>query len=223
MLTVLSQNIWAASGPLRIIGLNLGHRMTVVRLQSGGLWVHSPVELDEAIEAALAPLGPVEYLVAPSRFHDLYLPAWFGRYPEARLVAVPGLAEEHGDWPVDCVLGAGDAEEWEEELPYALIGGIPRLNEAVFFHPASRSLIVADLVFNLEAGSWTERCLQHLNGVYDRIGPSRLFKLFIKDRTAMKASLNDILAWDFDRLIVGHGHVVESGGSEALRRAYAWL
>ena len=37
-LHALGQGIWETSGALRIIGLNLGHRMTVVRLQSGGLF-----------------------------------------------------------------------------------------------------------------------------------------------------------------------------------------
>ena len=39
----------------------------------------------------------------------------------------------------------------------------------------------------------------------------------------MKASIQQVLEWDFDRIIVGHGEVVETGGKEALRQAYAWL
>jgi hypothetical protein len=32
-----------------------------------------------------------------------------------------------------------------------------------------------------------------------------------------------VLAWDFDRVTVTHGEPLETGGKEALRRAYAWL
>jgi hypothetical protein len=32
-----------------------------------------------------------------------------------------------------------------------------------------------------------------------------------------------MLAWDFDRIVIAHGEVLESGGREALRAGYAWL
>jgi hypothetical protein len=44
-----------------------------------------------------------------------------------------------------------------------------------------------------------------------------------RDRKAAKASLEHILAWDFDRVTVTHGEVLESGGKDALRAGYAWL
>jgi hypothetical protein len=39
----------------------------------------------------------------------------------------------------------------------------------------------------------------------------------------VRASLERILAWDFDRVVVTHGDVVEHGGAEALRHAWAPL
>ena len=29
--------------------------------------------------------------------------------------------------------------------------------------------------------------------------------------------------WDFDRTLIGHGEVIETGGREAFERAYGWL
>ena len=45
----------------------------------------------------------------------------------------------------------------------------------------------------------------------------------MRDRAAARQSLEQILAWDFDRVIVAHGDIRESGGREALKAGYAWL
>ncbi len=58
---------------------------------------------------------------------------------------------------------------------------------------------------------------------YDRFGPSILERLLIRDRTAARKSLERILEWDFDRVIVAHGEVRENAGREGLRAGYAWL
>jgi hypothetical protein len=39
----------------------------------------------------------------------------------------------------------------------------------------------------------------------------------------MRASLDRILAWDFDRVTVAHGEILETGGHAALRTSFAWL
>lgn len=44
-----------------------------------------------------------------------------------------------------------------------------------------------------------------------------------RNKAAARASLERILSWDFDRIILAHGHVVETGGKETLRSAYAFL
>jgi hypothetical protein len=58
---------------------------------------------------------------------------------------------------------------------------------------------------------------------YGRFGPSKLDPLLIRDREAARDSLERILAWDFDRVVVAHGDVLENGGHAALREGYAWL
>jgi hypothetical protein len=54
-------------------------------------------------------------------------------------------------------------------------------------------------------------------------GPTYLERLLVRDRAAARRSLERILAWDFERVVVAHGAVLESGGREALRAAYTWL
>src|SRR5262245_23385921 len=58
-LNQLAENLWEIDRPLKVPGLSIGHRMTVVRLRNGDLWVHSPVELEHWLPDALAQLGTV--------------------------------------------------------------------------------------------------------------------------------------------------------------------
>ena len=76
MLNPIADNLWALERPLRFLGLETGTRMTVARLESGGLFVHSPIPFDAALRAAIAEIGPVEAVVAPCLFHHLSIAAW---------------------------------------------------------------------------------------------------------------------------------------------------
>ncbi|HCV26524.1 MAG: hypothetical protein CME13_09505 [Gemmatimonadetes bacterium] len=95
-LTSLSPNLWVTEEPLKLGPARLNHRMTVVRLSDGRLWVHSPVAYTDELSAALAELGDVTDLVAPSIFHDLHWNQWRGQYPEARFHAPVGLPHRGG-------------------------------------------------------------------------------------------------------------------------------
>ena len=224
MLAPLAENLWEINRPLKAPGLRIDHRMTVVRLSTGELLIHSPVELDEPLVTALAALGPVRYFIAPSTFHDMYWPAWFSRYPRATFWGAPGLRETHPELPFHEVLIPGQQTPWQTELPKLFIAGMPRLNEYVFYHPATRSLIVADLVFNLSADQGLlGKLILKANASYGKVACSRLFRAFIKDRKAFRQSVEEVLSWDFERVIVGHGENVMQDGKQVLRQAFRWL
>lgn len=221
----IANDLWELERPLKVPGLKIDHRMTVVRLNSGELWVHSPVEFDERIASALSELGQVCYFVAPSRFHDMHWPGWFERYPETAFYCVPGLRDEHPELPFQNVLSPSARRSWETELPKLFVGGMPKVNEFVFVHSASRTLLVADLVFNLRSEQQNAfgRLFLKLNGISGRMGCSRIFRRFIKDHATFRASIWQLLALDFDRVVPGHGDIVESGGKDIMQRAFEWV
>jgi hypothetical protein len=198
--------------------------MTVARLPCGELWVHSPVEFSEPLARALESIGPPAHFVAPSLYHDMYWPEWFARYPQATFYCAPGFKEAHPELPFNWVLSRGTREVWERHIPKLFIGGMPGINEFVFLHRASRTLIVADLVFNLDAAEQhlLGRLFLKLNGIYRRVGCSRIFRRFIKDRSAFRDSIDRVLSWDFDRIVVGHGGIVRCNAQQLLADAMVW-
>ena len=184
----IDTNLWELERPVKVPGLRMNHRMTVVKLSSGMLWIHSPVGFEDSIAQRLAALGPVAHFVAPNRYHDLHWPEWFARYPEATFYCAPGVREDHPNLPFQHVLSPTGSHAWETELPKLLIDGMPKLNEFVFLHAASRTLLVADLVFNLDVDQQhvLGKFFLKLNGIYGRAGCSRIFRRLIKDHLAFR-------------------------------------
>lgn len=220
----LAQDLWAVERPQRFYGLEVGTRMTVVRLADGSLLLHSPVELDAALRRELDAIGRVRFAVAPNRVHHLYAGRVAEAYPEARLWVGPGLERKRPDLVFDGVLGDEAPAEWKGQLDQVFFRGRPYENEVVFFHRASRTLILCDLAFNFGPRTAAPtRLLMRLIRSYGRFGPSKLDPLLIRDRRAARQSLERILGWDFDRVVVAHGDVLESGGREGLREGYSWL
>jgi uncharacterized protein DUF4336 len=198
--------------------------MTVIRLAGGRLLLHSPVALDSELRAQLEALGRVSFAVAPNRLHHLHAGEVAEAYPGTRLWVAPGLDRKRPDLPFEAVLTNEAPEEWRADVGQVFFRGRPYENEVTFFHRPSRTLILCDLAFNFgPRAPLPTRLLMKLIRSYGHLGPSKLDPLLIHDRRAARESLERILAWDFDRVIVAHGDVQESGGHEILRRGYSWL
>lgn len=220
----VADDLWVVERPQSFYGLPVGARMTVLRLAGQRLLLHSPVTLDAPLRDALDALGRVCFAVAPNRLHHLRAGDVARHYPGARLWIAPGLERKRPDLVYEAILGDEAPDEWRGEVEQAFVAGRPYENEVAFFHRASRTLVVCDLAFNFGTSSALRtRVLMRLLRSYGRLGPTKLDPLLIRDRGAARASLERILAWDFDRVIVAHGDVQESGGRQLLRDGYAWL
>jgi hypothetical protein len=222
--------LWTAVGqadtavPKFLRKFDYSARMTVVRLSDGGLFLHSPIRLDGGLRAELDAVGEVRAIVAPNKFHHLFAGDCRSAYPKAKLYAAPGLPEKRKDIKFDGLLADEPRVEWRGELEQRIIRGMPMLNEVAFFHPASRTLILTDLVFNMPRGrSWGLPVVSQILGLGGGFGPSRLGRWLIRDRQAARASLGTMLRWDFDRLILAHGDIVETGGRQKLRDAFGFI
>jgi len=197
--------------------------MTVVRLEGGGLFVHSPVSLDEETKRAVDALGPVKAIVAPSLFHHLYVAEWARAYPSASLSACPGLEKKRGDIAWTGVLGDEPDATWRGDLEQVFFGARKLENEVVFFHRKSRSIVSCDFIFNLATHpSAFTRVVARFLGQRDP-GATWLERILIRDRPLAREQIRRIVDWGAERIIVAHGDVIESNGTAVVERAYRWL
>lgn len=222
MLRQLDSNLWVLDKPFRIMGLDIGGRMTVVKLPSGGLWVHSPVRTTPAERAALDRLGPVRHIVAPNLVHHLFVPELKSCYPEAQLHIAPGLEKKNPRLQSGLFLGDNPPAAWSQTLQQIFVPGMPGLNETVFL--CGRTLIATDLAFNIKSSTRLgTRMFLWLDQALGGVRATRIIRAYIKERAQVHAAMKRILAWDFDRLIVAHGEVLDQGAQAALRDAYRFL
>ena len=224
LLQQLDRDIWIFERSIRFGPIPLPHTMTVIRLSNGGLFVHSPTKLDPATAAAFAALGPVDSIVWPSWWHDMYVREYAAAFPDAKLFGSPLLVKSHPSMPALQRIDA-EAPQWSPNLDALYVDQMRLfLDEFVFLHRPSRSLIVADLAFHIDEsrGSFTKSSFAFI-GAYPGCHIPWFFRPAAKDRRYLRAKIDRILDWDFDRLIVGHADVVPTGGKDAFRGAYSWL
>ncbi len=222
MLTPFADDVWVEPRRVRFLGVETGTRMTLVRLTGGGLFVHSPVALDEATRRAVDALGEVRAVVAPSIFHHLYVGEWIAAYPRAVFGGCPGLDRKRRDLALTTVLGDEPHEAWREDLDQVSFSA-RRENEVDFYHRKSGTLLVADALLNLTNHDYPlTRVVAQLMG--NRApGLGWMEPLMVRDRALARRQVDRMLAWDIDKVVLAHGSLVERDGREVLRAAYAWL
>jgi hypothetical protein len=227
LLRPMGPGIWIVDGDeVRMLGIPFGTRMTVVKLGSGGLWVHSPVAPSPERVAALAGLGPIEHLVAPSNFHHLYLEPWLEHAPAAKVWAAPGLPERYPKRRFDEVLGDEAPDAWRSDVEQVVFAGNWLLVEVVFFHRPSRSLVITDIVQNHEptADGWLWRTLKRINAIQAPKGGVPLdFRLTMRRRSVARAARDRMLEWPFEQVILTHGRCITTDARAHIERAFAWL
>ena len=223
----LAPDLWVVARPFRlpVVRAEVGTRMTIVRLADGGLFLHSPIQLDQGLQLAIDRLGEVRAIVAPSRVHHLFVGDYITAYPQAKSYAAPGLPERRREIKFDAVLTDVEPNLWRGQLEQHVFRGAPVLNEVVFFHAASRTVIFTDLVFNLPVSARRNApvffCILDAPG---KFGPHRFIRRrTIRDRVAAHQSVERILQWDFNRVIMSHGDVLETGGKTLVAGAFAYL
>jgi hypothetical protein len=219
----LADGLWVADAHRLVLGSRQPIRMVALDV-GGSALVHSPLPLTPELEDSLAGLPPVRFIVAPNRWHHLYAGEWAARHPKAELHGAPGLAEKRPDLPLQSELGDVPPREWSAHLEQLVFRAMPIFNEVVFFHRASRSLVLTDVAFNFQEADWGVVGLYiRAAGAYRRFGPSRVTRRLVRDRALARSLMDRILSWPFERVVVSHGPSVESQAKDRLRAAFAWL
>lgn len=217
----IEKDIWVAETEFSLFGADFGNRMTVIRLSSGKLLLHSPVQISDCLLRSVKELGLVEFIITPNNFHGLFVDEWRREFPEAKYYTAKEVKD---DEDLSLPLQSLSSEIIGHDLEIIKMEGAPKVNEYAFIHKASNTLILTDMAFNIgsNVSLWTKLFFK-LNGAFDKFGPSRLMKTMISDPTALNSSIEEITAFKIDRIIVSHGNILESNARSTLKNAYTDL
>ena len=200
--------------------MKLPIKMILVRLQTGVVMI-SPIPNLQQFKGEIDQFGKVTDIVAPNLYHNLGIKDATETYPQARLWGAKGYRKKlpNQNWYKEI-----DSQNWihAENLPLFPIDGMPKINEVDFIHKNSKTLIVTDLCFNHRDGKgFGNWIIFNMFGTYKRFAISKLFLKMVKDKKAFAESIQNILATDFDNIIVSHGVNIIGNGKEIFKRAAA--
>lgn len=228
----VAENIWIVdSGPMKAMNVILiPVRMTVIRLANGDLVLHSPTRFTPGLRQELEALGPIRHLVAPNSAHWTFMQSWQEQLPQATTWAAPGLRHrgqvKRSGLRLDHDLSPATPIGQPGEIEQVQVHGIGGFREVCLFHPASRSLIVTDLVQHFEAQKlpgWL-RPFARLAGSTGNVGRAPVYlRGIVKGKTGARATAERLLALEPERVIFTHGQWFEENATARLRESLRWM
>ena len=227
----VEDGLWTVdAAPIRAGGLPLPLRMSVIRFLDGGLLLCSPTRHTPDLQRALEALGPIRHLVAPNVGHWMFLRDWQRACPDAVTWAAPGLRDRTqvraAGVRIDHDLGPVAPAAWRDQVEQVLVLA-PLFAEVALFHRASRTLIVTDLVLNLEGQGLPplRRAIAGGLGILAPDGQAPLYlRLVLKlNGRAVARAAERLIALAPRRVVMAHGRPFTSDATAELRRALRGL
>ncbi|KAF8956292.1 hypothetical protein BDZ97DRAFT_1958631 [Flammula alnicola] len=231
----VSKGVWTFSRPFSRFGVwPVGGRSTAIQLQNGGVWILASTPLDTETKTKIDELGVVKYIIGADAVHHLFLGDFKKAYPEAKLIAPEDAITRHDDKDLlfDGAWGRDPPNTkygFEDDVSQILLYRFQN-KDIAFLHKPSKSLLEADLIFNLasvkEQYSKTKEPPNFLG--LGRFGPSswvhsRFTWSLGTDKDAMRRDAKTVAGWDFDRIIPCHGDVIETNGKQAWHDAFKFF
>ena len=215
----IDADLWVHEDELPVLGHRLGLRCTLVRLPDG-VWAHSPTRLTATLRAQVDELGEVRAIVAPNNVHHLFLKEWVDAWPDAEVWVSPGVPQKTNLERYTLLDGANP---WPDVFDTIYMGDVPMFNESVFFHRASRSLIVTDFIQNHPRQAlplWptvvTELLFRPLGFRNVCLAPPLRLPWIARNRDGFDEFIRHVRELDVGRIVVTHGPLIESGARAAL-------
>ncbi|MBA2524838.1 MAG: hypothetical protein H0V18_03500, partial [Pyrinomonadaceae bacterium] len=176
----VAENIWVIKYPLTLLGLEFGRTVTLVRLASGEMVIHSTAPFTASDIAAIRRVGEPAWLLDATLFHDSFAQEGQRAFSELPYLAPQGFSKVSA---VNTSPLVPAPAEWVGELDVLPLAGMPKCREHLFFHRPSRTLIVCDCLFNFGKmpSKWTRFFLRNVMRLRDGIGMSAFFRFLIRD------------------------------------------
>jgi hypothetical protein len=218
---VVDDRIWSLDRPVWFGGVQLRARTTVVRLEGGSLLLHTPAPPTDALTEQLRALGPVRWLVVPNCWHHLGAPAAAIHFPEAKVVGPASALSRNKALRLHMDIRDAQFGEQVPEFETLPLCGVPFWDETVLYHRPTQTLLGADIVCSAGAKDhWTWRCAARMTGCWERVRVPPDARKKIPDKAAAARSIHAMLERPAQRLIVGHGDVIEQDCRDRLAQAW---
>lgn len=258
IIRLLNPSVLLCSTPFKRFGrINIGGRGTIVKLSSGALAVFSPVALTPSVKESMqSQLGSqdIRYITALDQEHHIFLESWHKAFPDAKVLApetLPANRDKQGYFKIPApnwhLFKKAEREkmtvdeEFDREFDMEYVSSHPN-QELVFNHRPTKTLIEADLLFNLPAKEQHSRAgpdhtpvdptkgllNKIMNGINTTQGEGKWQKRFLwyaissSDRNGFNASVAKINKWDFDTIVPCHGDVLEGNGRVVFEKMFQW-
>ena len=221
----VADQIWLKEYPIHYAGCDFNARMAVVRLPDSKLLLHSPCEIDERTKESISALGEVTYIVAPGSYHYFHIPSAQAAFPKADTYICPGVERKRPEIDFDWFLADQPPEAWADTLDQVLVRGNKYIWEVAFLHKPSRTLLLVDLIENITDQTPNTNWLLKLwwkavFHMWNNPKPAPEYQLGWKDKAAARQSLQRILEWDFDRIVLSHGDLIDKDAKAIARQAW---
>ncbi|KAG8857994.1 hypothetical protein FRB96_005485 [Tulasnella sp. 330] len=229
--------IWTFSVPFKRSGvLPVGGRSTALKLKDGSVFLVASTKADDETLTKIREIGPVKYIIAPDYEHYLNLKDFHKAFPEAKVIGVEGLEQKptlaevkfsglYGKDPEGTMYG------YEDEISACYFSAFKN-KDVAFCHKASKTLIEADLVFNLPPREQYSKSKESPLGwipFLSYVAPFTVAHPFltaqlVSDNEVTKVHAKTVNGWDFDTIIPCHGDVMQGNGKAAWQSVWdKWL
>ena len=215
--------IWISESKLWFSGVRLRARTTVIRLADDKLWVHSASEPTAEYCAELDRLGEVHWVVVPNRFHHIHAPAMKARYPKAQIIGPASAKLRNKNLVLDVTIDDARVPSLVPELSPVPLRGVPFLDETLFFHTKTGTLLGADLMMcGCAADHWTWRWTSHILGQYEHHKVPPDVRWNTRSGPELHQALDGIAKLPIKRILVAHSDPIEDRPIEQLEGAWSF-
>jgi hypothetical protein len=140
----------------------------------------------------------------------------------------PGVERRNPGLRFDGLLGDVAPTGWADEIDQVLVQGARIMREVAMYHRASRTLILVDLIENFtdatpNTGGALRFWFKYVLRMWDNPRPAPEYRLGWSNRKAAAASLRNILKWDFQRIVLSHGDLIERNAREIASAAWSGI
>ena len=209
---MITNDVWVIERGYDTTFVDVGGKTTIIRLPDNRLFIHSPLPVDPNVREEIKNLGTVSAVIAPNDQHIDFVKTWKHYFPEAKIVGPPGIKQQKPDFPFDSEIDKNGLQhesykDDNDSIKQVYIQGAPFMNETVFYHQPSKTLITTDLFTSLPVDTGIFLKARHMT--FGRFFRFLYRRVICTDRATVEKGLEEIEKWEFERIIPCHGDVVE--------------